>query len=86
MKNAKNVGTVDLWANIGGYAGMIVGISILQLIDMLFGLVRRCKSDERTTQMRESRSSIGVTGKIIKTFLYLKKKQSQNDKENMNLP
>ena len=34
-------GMDDLWANIGGYVGMVLGISILQIILMLKELISK---------------------------------------------
>ena len=41
ITNVRSVGKADLWANIGGYVGMVMGISILQLIDIMYDMITR---------------------------------------------
>ena len=36
--NVKSFGTVNLWASIGGYIGMILGLSFFQVPDIVSGI------------------------------------------------
>ena len=41
-------GMDDLWANIGGYVGMVLGISIIQIIEMLNEFILKTNVSLRT--------------------------------------
>merc|ERR1712141_713416 len=45
VKNVRKFGKDGLWANIGGYVGMILGFSFLQLIDIICDFIQRFISD-----------------------------------------
>ena len=38
-------GMDDVWANIGGYVGMVLGISIIQIIEMLNEFILKLKTN-----------------------------------------
>ena len=38
ITNVKSFGISSLWANIGGYIGMVLGLSLFQVPDMLSGI------------------------------------------------
>ena len=38
-KNVRSFGSASLWASIGGYVGMILGVSLLQLPEIVSGIV-----------------------------------------------
>ena len=38
-------GMDDVWANIGGYVGMVLGISIIQIIEMLNEFISKLKTN-----------------------------------------
>ena len=41
VTNVRSTKQRDLWADIGGYVGMIMGISILQMISTITEMVQR---------------------------------------------
>ena len=43
-KNVRSFGITNLWAGIGGYVGMILGFSFLQVPDILSNMIRYAKS------------------------------------------
>ena len=43
-KNVRSFGITNLWAGIGGYVGMILGFSFLQVPDIVSRLIRYAKS------------------------------------------
>jgi len=43
-KNVRSIGIAGLWASIGGYIGMVLGFSLLQVPDIVSSLIRYAKS------------------------------------------
>ena len=43
-KNVRSFGIADLWASIGGYIGMVLGFSFLQVPDIVSSIIRYAKS------------------------------------------
>ena len=62
ITNVKSFGLTSLWANIGGYIGMVLGLSFFQVPDMVSGVVYyiqrkiRCLNCRRTSET----SSVGT--------------------------
>ena len=48
VTHVRSFGMPDLWANIGGYVGMVMGVSILQLIGMTRNIFLRLKLNTST--------------------------------------
>ena len=45
ITHLKAFGMDDVWANIGGYVGMVLGISIIQIIEMANELILKLKTN-----------------------------------------
>ena len=62
--NVRNFGLDSLWANIGGYVGMLLGISCLQLPDLVSHLIQYLPKKKsplhQTTQMGQDTSEITI--------------------------
>ena len=50
--NIRSFGYDAMWGNIGGYVGMVLGISLFQLPDILFNGFQLFKSLKRTLEQR----------------------------------
>ena len=50
--NIRSFGYDAMWGSIGGYVGMVLGISLFQLPDILFNGFQQLKSLKRTLSKR----------------------------------
>ena len=47
--NVRSFGRANLWASIGGYVGMILGLSFFQVPDIVFGIFHYIKKKRMCT-------------------------------------